>query len=72
LRVDHQYEGRTSLTLLRVILKGIREPATPEIGFMPAFRDGRRADRAEPDTLRQHATACSMSRSLGFSHRAID
>jgi nicotinate dehydrogenase subunit B len=24
--------------LLRVILDGIREPATPEIGFMPAFR----------------------------------
>jgi nicotinate dehydrogenase subunit B len=26
--------------LLRVILEGIREPATPQIGFMPAFRDG--------------------------------
>ncbi len=25
--------------LLRVILAGIREPATPDIGFMPAFRD---------------------------------
>jgi nicotinate dehydrogenase subunit B len=25
--------------LLRVILEGIREPATPDIGFMPAFRD---------------------------------
>jgi nicotinate dehydrogenase subunit B len=25
--------------LLRVILEGIREPATAEIGFMPAFRD---------------------------------
>lgn len=25
--------------LLRVILEGIREPATREIGFMPAFRD---------------------------------
>ena len=25
--------------LLRVILDGIREPATPQIGFMPAFRD---------------------------------
>ena len=23
-----------------VILEGIRDPATPEIGFMPAFRDG--------------------------------
>jgi nicotinate dehydrogenase subunit B len=26
--------------LLRVILEGIRTPATQEIGFMPAFRDG--------------------------------
>jgi nicotinate dehydrogenase subunit B len=26
--------------LLRVILEGIRTPATPDIGFMPAFRDG--------------------------------
>ena len=26
--------------LLRVILEGIREPATSQIGFMPAFRDG--------------------------------
>ena len=25
--------------LLRVILEGIREPATRDIGFMPAFRD---------------------------------
>ena len=25
--------------LLRTILDGIREPATPEVGFMPAFRD---------------------------------
>ena len=26
--------------LLRVILEGVREPASPELGFMPAFRDG--------------------------------
>jgi nicotinate dehydrogenase subunit B len=26
--------------LLRVILEGVREPATQEVGFMPAFRDG--------------------------------
>ncbi|MES1264265.1 MAG: cytochrome c, partial [Variovorax sp.] len=25
--------------LLRVILEGIREPATRELGFMPAYRD---------------------------------
>jgi len=25
--------------LLRVILEGVREPASPELGFMPAFRD---------------------------------